>query len=612
MSKSFRIGLAILSMVVFFTAQSAFSQDTLINVVQWTEATGGNGHWYGIVAVMQPWDAQRDLAASLTYDGEPGHLATIASTEENEFIVDSLLAGHTNQPSLADEFYLGGERIGLEWQWITGEPFAYSNWKSGEPSGDGPAMAIWGASYSYVGQWNDLVVNPLPDTNQTHWAVVEFGVDSPPGDSLIFPSMSVARGDTVQSVQSNTTQPIRGVTVPVKIPAFGSNFSISTQGLITQDWDYQITQVKEDSGFIFVALFNTFGEIIPPGVNTLFNIRFDVGNPDCENELIAHWDTALMRDPSRQLIFSDTNTLPIYPAYNINRDAITIAPGTPGDVDNSGIFDISDLIFAVDFMFGDGPAPLSINTLDVNGDCRGPDISDLIRMVDNIFTNHGQPIECGCIATGKRAEYMNTQSVSLYTVHENSTTSLYLQSDAPIRGVQFSLSVSDTSNLRGYASSDLELMYGINDGILKAGLLDMNGSRSLPAGKTKLLQIDGDARVLSALVADGQNGSVIPVINEKLDNLPSDYELVQNYPNPFNPDTKIQFNLPSAGKVLLTVININGQKVTTLVDRSMDAGVHVVTWDGRNETGASVASGVYFYRIDVNGFQQTKKMMLLK
>jgi hypothetical protein len=255
---------------------------------------------------------------------------------------------------------------------------------------------------------------------------------------------------------------------------------------------------------------------------------------------------------------------------------------------------------------------LSINILDVNGDCRGPDISDLIRMVDNIFTNHGQPIECGCIATGKRAEYMNTQSVSLYTVHENSTTSLYLQSDAPIRGVQFSLSVSDTSNLRGYASSDLELMYGIKDGILKAGLLDMNGSRSLPAGKTKLLQIDGDARVLSALVADAQNGSVIPVINEKLDNLPSDYELVQNYPNPFNPDTKIQFNLPSAGKVLLTVININGQKVATLVDRSMDAGVHLVTWDGRNEIGASVASGVYFYRIEVNGFQQTKKMMLLK
>lgn len=94
--------------------------------------------------------------------------------------------------------------------------------------------------------------------------------------------------------------------------------------------------------------------------------------------------------------------------------------------------------------------------------------------------------------------------------------------------------------------------------------------------------------------------------------LPSNFDLAQNYPNPFNSSTVIQFALPSASRVQLDIFNILGQKVKSLVDQELPAGVVSVTWDGRNETGNNVASGVYFYRMVTRDFQSSKKLLLLK
>jgi len=89
--------------------------------------------------------------------------------------------------------------------------------------------------------------------------------------------------------------------------------------------------------------------------------------------------------------------------------------------------------------------------------------------------------------------------------------------------------------------------------------------------------------------------------------LPASYALAQNYPNPFNPSTDISFDLPRSGKVNLTVYNILGQAVTTLVDRELDAGSHTITWDASEN-----ATGVYFYKLTAGDFTETRKMMLLK
>jgi len=94
--------------------------------------------------------------------------------------------------------------------------------------------------------------------------------------------------------------------------------------------------------------------------------------------------------------------------------------------------------------------------------------------------------------------------------------------------------------------------------------------------------------------------------------IPSTYELRQNFPNPFNPSTRISFNFPTRDRITLTVFNLLGQKVATLYDGIMEAGVHAVTWNAKNEAGQSVATGVYLYQIKTNNFLATKKMILLR
>lgn len=94
--------------------------------------------------------------------------------------------------------------------------------------------------------------------------------------------------------------------------------------------------------------------------------------------------------------------------------------------------------------------------------------------------------------------------------------------------------------------------------------------------------------------------------------LPTEYALDQNYPNPFNPTTEIGFALPANADVELSIFNVLGQKVATLVEGQQPAGYHTVTWNGTNSDGSSVASGIYFYRITSEKFNTSKKMMLLK
>lgn len=94
--------------------------------------------------------------------------------------------------------------------------------------------------------------------------------------------------------------------------------------------------------------------------------------------------------------------------------------------------------------------------------------------------------------------------------------------------------------------------------------------------------------------------------------LPEDYQLSQNYPNPFNPDTEIPFALPTNANVNLSIYNSVGQKVATLVEGNMSAGTHYASWNGKNDQGQPVASGIYFYRLSSTEFNQTKKMVMLK
>jgi len=94
--------------------------------------------------------------------------------------------------------------------------------------------------------------------------------------------------------------------------------------------------------------------------------------------------------------------------------------------------------------------------------------------------------------------------------------------------------------------------------------------------------------------------------------LPTAFQLHANYPNPFNPSTQIRYDLPQNSSVKLQIFNSLGQLVRTLVSEEQSAGFKTVEWDGRNQSGTISGSGIYLYRLETDGFVQTRKMILLK
>jgi flagellar hook assembly protein FlgD len=93
---------------------------------------------------------------------------------------------------------------------------------------------------------------------------------------------------------------------------------------------------------------------------------------------------------------------------------------------------------------------------------------------------------------------------------------------------------------------------------------------------------------------------------------PKTFTLQQNFPNPFNPETSIAFTLPVAEQVTLTVYNINGNAIRTLADAKLLAGRHSVSWNGLNDLGFPVSSGVYICRMEAGDFSSIIKMSLFK
>ncbi len=93
---------------------------------------------------------------------------------------------------------------------------------------------------------------------------------------------------------------------------------------------------------------------------------------------------------------------------------------------------------------------------------------------------------------------------------------------------------------------------------------------------------------------------------------PLRFSLEQNYPNPFNPETRLYFQIPEAQNVQLVIYNIRGQIVRNLVDNRLDAGDHIVNWDGRDNRGNPAPTGVYIYRIKAGDHMAARKMTLVK
>ena len=159
------------------------------------------------------------------------------------------------------------------------------------------------------------------------------------------------------------------------------------------------------------------------------------------------------------------------------------------------------------------------------------------------------------------------------------------------------------------AGMSLGLFNGLDgSGLVRVALIDPEGAIRIAPGTTQLVRLAGEYEIVSSLVAHTNHSVSRPRIsNHGVGSLPTEFTLEQNYPNPFNPATRIDFYLPEASHVQVTVHNVLGQHVATLADGHFEDGTHGVTWDA---TGSS--SGLYFYRVETVYGVVTGKMMLLK
>ena len=95
-------------------------------------------------------------------------------------------------------------------------------------------------------------------------------------------------------------------------------------------------------------------------------------------------------------------------------------------------------------------------------------------------------------------------------------------------------------------------------------------------------------------------------------NVPTEFALDQNFPHPFNPSTQIRFMIPHEGQVKLSVFDLLGREIRVMLHSSLTAGPHTLAWDGRDASGVSAPSGVYFYRLTYGDRQMTRKLLLLR
>jgi hypothetical protein len=249
-----------------------------------------------------------------------------------------------------------------------------------------------------------------------------------------------------------------------------------------------------------------------------------------------------------------------------------------GDINLDGSTNVLDIIMLMDFILGNqAPNEVQSAQADMNGDSF-LNVLDVVMIVDIIL---GNVLARGSVAEAATFYYGN--DLVRYT------------SDGNIAGVQFSV-------LGEYEITDSFLPDGweLTSSETTILLFSMDGS---PLEDDKLFSYEGNLRLESIIVADWHGSEVVS--SSVL--IPKEFALSPAYPNPFNPTTTLSFALPVSNTVVISIYNLQGREVATLLNTTMEAGYHSVTWDAN-----SFSSGVYFVHMIAGEYLKTQKLMLLK
>jgi hypothetical protein len=175
--------------------------------------------------------------------------------------------------------------------------------------------------------------------------------------------------------------------------------------------------------------------------------------------------------------------------------------------------------------------------------------------------------------------------------------------------------IYDGNDIEVYINGELDAFSSFDGNILTTSI-DLMFGQVLPGNSNYNFKgILDDIRIYDYAISysDIQNlYDINTSVSEKNPEIPLENYLYQNYPNPFNGESVISFNLIKGGEANLEIYNILGARIRNLIHKEMQNGLHSVTWDGKNDNGEKVSSGVYFYELRVQGLSQKRKMLFLQ
>jgi len=376
----------------------------------------------------------------------------------------------------------------------------------------------------------------------------------------------------------------------------------------------------------------------PDGSITNYQWRFGDGSTG-EGKVVTH-SYSSEGDYTVTLTVTDNNG-----ASGTTTKTVQISPGVSiakGDVNGDGQINILDLVKIVNYitekdtLSAEQFARADIAPFGADGTPKGDgtvNILDIVGIVDMIV----YPEKHGVSAKMALAKPVScSRAIVRLTKLKAGLVSLDLESEVPISGIQFVLrydpeEAEPQDVLTTERSSGMSLSWSAGEGKLVV-LLYSPGGQIIPSGRGSVFQIrfvekmESPSFTIEEILLSDPDANPVPVSvkgitlveAQEVGAKPESYVLFQNYPNPTNAGTTIMYGLPKESTVRLAVYNTAGQLVRVLVDRTERPGYRNVYWDGRDEAGKEVASGMYLYRLVIRPlgederFSAVRKIVVLR
>ena len=529
--------------------------------------------------------------------------------------------------------------------------------------GEGPRWIKWGKDFQPSRAdllYTDIV--GVPDGMATHWAIQAIGnrPSSPtPAGKLSAAIIESGRTQTAEPVAALDNMPPEAATdVMLDVDASTISWTLSPSEGPTGEIYTNTRTGQEGIAILGVKEYEIWVGLSEDAMYSVGKVGVGVSSFALSGDVIVSLVAqGAITTPDLQMLLAndllgvmvrvnaldETNSTPsmIYTVEKLTRRAFTSADGDPvfivnleGDM-TVGFDDF--MAFAAAFDTRDGEDAWNIQA-DLNDDGT-VDFADFILFVQSY---------------GKTAQGPSSKPVILPPgVNENAEFSLRLGSERVVVGqnVFVDVSLANVQALMGYgfvlnydadkfefveaAPTDQDLLKSTGgetplfssianeSGQVSIANAVVNGSEISGGGDIVRLtfrvlqEFSENARfeIAEGLVFDPQQLSNPAVVAGVLDvqTTPTEFALLQNFPNPFNPETTIGYELAESADVTLQIYNVVGQVVRTLIAaESQAAGRYQIRWDGMDDRGVSVSSGIYFYRISAGEFQTVRKLMLLK